>query len=127
MPDTQGRIPLATKTRADLLKRLDSYWKMEAANVLFVPLFLFWLSGWRSSWITLLPMAATMLLLIIGALYWRGKVQQLSGKCGEQTTLKDSKPTGRNVALRIGNDCTHRYSGTDLCRGLSRSHQSRAD
>ena len=70
---------MATKTRADLLKRLDPYWKMEAANVLFVPLFLFWLSGWRFSWITLAPMAATMLLLIIGGLYWRGKVQQLSG------------------------------------------------
>ena len=82
MPDRQVRIPLATKTRADLLKRLDPYWKMEAANVLFVPLFLFWLSGWRLSWITLAPMAATMLLLIIGALYWRGKVQQLSGRGG---------------------------------------------
>ena len=76
----QGRIILAPKTRADLLKRLDPYWKMEAANVLFVPLFLFWLSGWRLSWITLTPMAATMLLLIIGALYWWGKVQQLRGK-----------------------------------------------
>jgi hypothetical protein len=31
---------LAAKTRADLLKRLDSYWKMEAANALFVPVFL---------------------------------------------------------------------------------------
>jgi hypothetical protein len=31
---------LAAKTRADLLKRLDPYWKMEAANVVFVPVFL---------------------------------------------------------------------------------------
>ena len=64
---------LATKTRADLLKRLDPYWKMEAANVLFVPAFLIWLSDWRLSWITLAPMVATMLLLVIGTLYWRGR------------------------------------------------------
>ncbi|MEY4248639.1 MAG: hypothetical protein RJA87_272, partial [Pseudomonadota bacterium] len=28
---------MATKTRADLLKRLEPYWKMEAANMLLVP------------------------------------------------------------------------------------------
>ena len=70
---------MATKTRADLLKRLDPYWKMEAANVLLVPVFLLWLSQGRISVITVAPMAATTLLLVIGALYWRGKVRQLRG------------------------------------------------
>ena len=71
---------MASKTRADLLKRLDPYWKMEAANVLFVPLVLVLLSEARLTWIALVPMAATMLLLVIGALYWRGKVRQLRGE-----------------------------------------------
>jgi hypothetical protein len=71
---------MPTKTRADLLKRLDPYWKMEAANVLIVPLFVVAVSQARLGWITLAPMAATMLLLVIGALYWRGKVQQLRGQ-----------------------------------------------
>ena len=70
---------MAAKTRADLLKRLDPYWKMEAANVVFVPVFLIWLAGGKVGWITLVPMAATVLLLVIGALYWRGKVRQLRG------------------------------------------------
>ena len=70
---------MAAKTRADLLKRLDPYWKMEAANVVFVPVFLIWLAGGKVGWISLVPMAATVLLLVIGTLYWRGKVRQLRG------------------------------------------------
>ncbi len=71
---------MASKTRADLIKRLDPYWKMEAANVLFVPLFVVAMSEARLGWIALVPLAATMLLLVIGALYWRGKVRQLRGE-----------------------------------------------
>lgn len=71
---------MAGNTRTHLLKRLDPYWKIEAANVLMVPLFVVVVSEARLGWITLAPMAATMLLLVIGALYWRGKVQQLRGQ-----------------------------------------------
>lgn len=78
---------MAAKTRADLLKRLDPYWKMEAANVLFVPAFLIWLAGGKVGWITLAPMAATVLLLVIGALYWRGKVRRLRGDGGDFAVL----------------------------------------
>ena len=78
---------MAAKTRADLLKRLDPYWKMEAANVVFVPAFLIWLAGGKVGWITLVPMAATVLLLVIGALYWRGKVRQLRGDGGDFPVL----------------------------------------
>jgi len=70
---------LATKSRADLLKRLDPYWKMEAANVPLVPALLLWLNQGRISLVTAVPMAATTLLLVIGALYWRGKVRRLRG------------------------------------------------
>jgi hypothetical protein len=59
---------LAAKTRADLLKRLDPYWKMEAANVVFVPVFLIWLAGGKVGWISLVPIAATVLLLVIAAI-----------------------------------------------------------
>lgn len=47
--------------------------------MLLVPAFLLWLNQWQISVITVAPMAATTLLLVIGALYWRGKVRQLRG------------------------------------------------
>ncbi len=40
---------MTSKTRVALLQRLDPYWKMEAANVLFVPLFMLWLSDGQLS------------------------------------------------------------------------------
>ncbi len=46
---------MAAKTRADLLRRLNPYWKMEAANVLFVPVFLIWLAGGKVGWIRPAP------------------------------------------------------------------------
>jgi hypothetical protein len=67
------------RTRADLLARLEPYWKMEAANALALPALAIWLSEGQLSWVSLVPMAAMVLLLVIGALYWRGKVRQLKG------------------------------------------------
>ena len=67
------------RNRADLLARLEPYWKMEAANALALPLLAIYLSGGQLSWVSLVPMAAMILLLVIGALYWRGKVRQLKG------------------------------------------------
>ena len=71
---------MGNKTRADLLKRLDPYWKMEAANAVIVPLFVLWITGGQIGWVAAVPLAATVLLLVIGALYWRGKVRQLRGE-----------------------------------------------
>jgi hypothetical protein len=68
------------RTRADLLARLEPYWKMEAANVIALPALAIYLSGGQLSWVSLVPMAAMALLLVIGALYWRGKVRQLKGE-----------------------------------------------
>ena len=65
------------RSRANLLARLEPYWKMEAGNVVLLPLAMVLLSGARLGWVSLVPMAAMMLLLVIGALYWRGKVRQL--------------------------------------------------
>jgi hypothetical protein len=78
---------MTSKTRVALLQRLDPYWKMEAANVLFVPLLVLWHSDGQLSWIALVPLAATMLLLIIGAFYWRGKVRQLQGEASNFQVL----------------------------------------
>lgn len=65
------------RNRADLVARLEPYWKMEAGNAVALPLLVLWLSSGRNSWISLVPMAAMVMLLVIGALYWRGKVRQL--------------------------------------------------
>ena len=67
------------RTRADILARLEPYWKMEAGNAIILPLLIAYMSGGQLSWISLVPMAAMALLLVIGALYWRGKVRQLKG------------------------------------------------
>lgn len=73
-------IKADNRTRADLLARLEPYWKMEAANVLFLPLVILLLTKGQLSWIALVPMAAMSGMLVIGALYWRGKVRQLNGE-----------------------------------------------
>jgi hypothetical protein len=52
-----------------------------------VPAFLLWLNQRQISVITVAPMAATTLLLAIGALYWRGKVRQLRGHGRDFTCL----------------------------------------
>jgi len=90
---------MTSKTRVALLQRLDPYWKMEAANVLFVPLFMLWLSDGQLSWIALVPLAATMLLLIIGAIYWRGKVRQLEGTASNFPVLLRGLEVWRRPAL----------------------------
>ena len=92
---------MATKTRTDLLRRLDPYWKMEAANVLFVPLFLLWLTDARLGWIALAPLLATMLLLVIGALYWRGKVRQMRGEVRDLSVLLRRLAAWRRPALLL--------------------------
>jgi len=68
------------RTRADLLARLEPYWKMEAGNVVVLPLVMLLLSGGQLGWVSLVPMAAMVAMLVIGALYWRGKVRQLKGE-----------------------------------------------
>lgn len=67
------------RSKDSLLKRLEPYWKMEAANIAAIPLMALYLTKARIGWVTLVPLAATMLLLGIGAAYWRMKVSQLRG------------------------------------------------
>ncbi len=75
------------RTRADLLARLEPYWKMEAANAVLLPAMIVFLSKGQLGWISFVPMASMILLLVIGALYWRGKVRQLKGEPQNWTGL----------------------------------------
>jgi hypothetical protein len=73
-------ITATNRNRADLLARLEPYWKMEAGNAAILPLLIAFMSNWQLGWISLVAMAAMVLLLVIGALYWWGKVRQLKGQ-----------------------------------------------
>ncbi len=53
---------------------------MEAVNVVLVPLFVLFATGGRIGVITVAALAPVILLLVIGAAYWRGKVLQLKGE-----------------------------------------------
>nr|WP_070960390.1 hypothetical protein [Hyphomonas sp. Mor2] len=65
---------------AKLKRRLSGYWKMEAANVLLVPGVLIMLTGWTPSWVLLVSFVPMMLLLVIGAYYWRAKLKQMEDR-----------------------------------------------
>lgn len=73
-----------------LVARLDPYWKMEAANALLLPAAMLWLAEGQVGWPALTAMAAMVLMLAVGALYWRAKVRQ----------LRDRRPI-RPALLRI--------------------------
>jgi hypothetical protein len=76
--------------RERVLKRLGSYWKMEAVNVVGLPAFLCWMAskyggvGWASG----LALGAVAFLLVIGTAYWHAKNRQLRAKPGLQKTLR---------------------------------------
>jgi hypothetical protein len=79
--------------RQPIRKRLSGYWKMEAANVVFLPLFAVLLAhrlGQPLGVTSGLAWAGALGLLIAGAVYWRAKLRALDGH--------DSRPALR--ALR---------------------------
>lgn len=65
---------------AKLKRRLSGYWKMEAGNVVLLPLILAMLASWTLSWVTLISFVPMMGLLVIGAYYWRAKLKQLEDR-----------------------------------------------
>lgn len=63
-----------------LSRRLAMYWRMELLNVAIVPAFAVFVSvavGQPLGYLSLLSLLPTVLLLVIGGLYWRGKAHQL--------------------------------------------------
>ena len=75
-----------------LISRLRPYWKMEAANVVFVPLCMIYLSAGQIGWTSIVAAIPMMLMLIIGAAYWRIKVQKL------EALARDVSPTMAIIA-----------------------------
>ncbi len=65
---------------AQLKQRLSNYWKMEAFNVVLLPAFLFVVAGMSLSWVAIAGILPMMLLLAIGAVYWRAKLKQLQDR-----------------------------------------------
>ena len=79
----QAQLVRQNRARASLLKRLDPYWKMEAANMVAIPVLAFGLTKGQIGWISLVPLAATVLLLGIGTAYWWMKV-----RIGQKTSAR---------------------------------------
>lgn len=80
MPPHQS---VSSAARAKLLRRLKPYYRMEAANVVFVPAFAcvaVWASGSGSvSPAMVAAMAATSFLLVVGTIAWKIVVDGLEG------------------------------------------------
>lgn len=69
--------------RGALERRLSSYWKLEAANVLLVPGLGVWAIhelGDALSWPVIVAMAATAALLVVGAFAWRMELAAIRGE-----------------------------------------------
>jgi hypothetical protein len=111
------------RTRADLLARLEPYWKMEAGNAVALPVLVFWLNKGQLSWVSGVPMAAMVLLLVIGALYWRGKVRQLKGDVqnwtGLLSILNRLQLTALGLTLAGCAAALAGWIGADLARGTA--------
>lgn len=73
-------VTATNRNRADLLARLEPYWKMEAGNMIGVPFIVLLLTKGQIGWITLVALAGVIMLLGVGAVYWRMKVRQLRGE-----------------------------------------------
>lgn len=62
-----------------LITRLSGYWKMEAGNMLLLPAFVLYLTKLQISLWTVVAIIAVVVLLGVGALYWRIKLHQFQG------------------------------------------------
>lgn len=64
-------------------KRLTWYWQVEVANAALVPAAFFIFGAWLGAplgWPTMAALVPVIGLLIVGGLYWRGKLRALQGE-----------------------------------------------
>lgn len=64
-------------------RRLSWYWQVELANAVIVPaavLLMVEVYGERASWPVLMTLMPMIGLLVVGGLYWRGKLHELRGE-----------------------------------------------
>lgn len=70
------------QTGGRVARRLAWYWQVEVANAVLVPVFVLFLTrvyGDGPGWATLVVLLPVIGLLVIGGLYWRGKLHELRG------------------------------------------------
>ncbi|MBX7526974.1 hypothetical protein [Qipengyuania vesicularis] len=68
--------------REKLRKRLSDYWRLEIGNAFLVPataVFVAYTSESSIGWLTILTFLPMCALLVLGGLYWRGKLLALDG------------------------------------------------
>ena len=66
--------------RAKLRKRLSDYWRLEIGNAFLIPataVFVVYTSGSSIGWLTVLTFLPMSAMLVLGGLYWRGKLLAL--------------------------------------------------
>lgn len=103
---------------AGLKRRLSGYWKMEAGNVLLVPVILLMVTRWTPSWVTLVSFIPMMLLLLIGAYYWRAKLKQLEDRSydlsGAMRVISVSQAPALILSLVAGSAVIYAWTRPDL-------------
>jgi len=86
--------------RETLIARLTGYWKMEACNIVLVPVIMLLLAGWQVGITSFIAMVPMMALLAVGAWYWRAKLHQIERGISPDDTVK--RIAAWNVPLAIG-------------------------
>nr|WP_298931444.1 hypothetical protein [uncultured Erythrobacter sp.] len=74
--------------RAALIERLTGYWKLEAWNILLMPVAMTFLAGGKVGILSIVTMAAMMALLAIGAIYWRAKLHHIDRGVSPDSTIR---------------------------------------
>ena len=64
--------------RAKLLRRLRSYWRIEAANVVLMPALMLFISQAQVGWPALTAMLVMSGMLVVGTIYLRAKYRQVA-------------------------------------------------
>jgi hypothetical protein len=65
------------KDRRALIKRLGPYWKMEAGNAVLLPALMVYFSKGSIGWVSATATLPMIIMLVVGAVYWRAKLFQL--------------------------------------------------
>lgn len=76
---TRPQVQL-THTGGRVAKRLAWYWQVEIGNAVLVPAFVLLVTrvfGDGAGWPTLVSLLPVIGLLVVGGLYWRGKLHEL--------------------------------------------------
>ena len=104
------QISVDSQSRKNALRgRLGPYWKMEAANAVLVPAFVFWIAPPEDAVqlaVLGLSLAAACVLLVIGARYWFAVVERSKGNMAPTASLmKLLDPWERPIQFLVAAAC----------------------